>query len=156
MYLGNQIDLLFRNYAEHAERYAGIGSYTMEGFANLQEARPGALRTFQESLRLPGLKVVYSTDAVAGGHGRNAQELVAYAEIGGQSPMDVIISATSLAAESLGLDDRIGSIAPGLEADIIAVDGDPLSDAAALDRVAFVMRAGKVYKNEPAVSRTEN
>ena len=81
---------------------------------------------------------------------------VAYAEIGGQSPMDVIISATSLAAESLGLDDRIGSIAPGLEADIIAVEGDPLSDAAALARVAFVMRAGKVYKNEPAVSRPEN
>ena len=156
MYLGNQIDLLFRNYAEHAERYAGIGSYTLEGFANLQEARPGALRTFQESLRLPGLKIVYSTDAVAGGHGRNAQELVAYAEIGGQSPMGVIISATSLAAESLGLDDRIGSIAPGLEADIIAVDGDPLSDAAALDRVAFVMRAGSVYKNEPAISRPEN
>ena len=156
MYLGTQIDLLFRNYAENAERYAGIASYTMDGFANLQEARPGALRTFQESLRLPGLKLVYSTDAVAGGHGRNAQELVAYAEIGGKSPMDVIISATSLAAESLGLDDRIGSIAPGLEADIIALDGDPLSDAAALDRVVFVMRAGKVYKNEPAVSRPEN
>ena len=66
--------------------------------------------------------------------------------------MDTVISATSLAAESLGLDDRIGSIAPGLEADIIALDGDPIADPAALDRVVFVMRAGQVYKNQPAAS----
>lgn len=152
MYLGNQIDLLFRNYAEYEHRYVGIGGYSTEGFVNLQQARPGALRVFRQSLDVPGLKVVYSTDAVAGGHGRNAQELVAYARLGGQRPMDTVISATSLAAESLGLDDRIGSIAPGLEADIIALDGDPIADPAALDRVVFVMRAGQVYKNQPAAS----
>jgi imidazolonepropionase-like amidohydrolase len=150
MYFGNQIDLLFRNYAENASRYDGISDYTLEGFANLQGARPGALKAFQEALRIPGLKLVYSTDAVAGGHGRNAQELVAYATLGGQDPMDVVVSATSRAAESLGLADRIGAISKGMEADIIALDGDPLADPAALDRVAFVMRAGRVFKNEPA------
>ena len=150
MYFGNQIDLLFRNYAENASRYDGISDYTLEGFANLQGARPGALKAFQEALRIPGLKLVYSTDAVAGGHGRNAQELVAYTKLGGQDPMDVVVSATSRAAESLGLADRIGAISKGMEADIIALDGDPLADPAALDRVAFVMRAGRVFKNEPA------
>jgi imidazolonepropionase-like amidohydrolase len=148
MYWGNQIDLLFRNYAEHAPRYDGIGGYTMEGFANLQNARPGALAAFRQSLKIPGMKIVYSTDAVAGGHGRNAQELVAYARLGGQPPMDVVVAATSRAAESLAMADRIGAIAPGMEADIIALDGDPLADAAAFDRVVFVMRSGRVFKNE--------
>jgi imidazolonepropionase-like amidohydrolase len=152
MYFGNQVDLLFRNYAENAPRYDGIGDYTMEGFANLQSARPGALKAFQEALRIPGLKIVYSTDAVAGGHGRNAQELAAYATLGGQDPMDVVVSATSRAAESLGMADRIGAIAPGMEADIIALDGDPIEDPAALDQVAFVMRAGRVFKNEPGTT----
>ena len=154
MYLGNQIGLLFRNYSENEERYVGIGGYTAEGFVNLQEAQPGALSVFRESLDMPGLMVVYSTDAVAGGHGRNAQELVAYVQQGGQSPMDVVISATSLAAESLGMGDRIGTIAAGLEADIIALDGDPITDPAALNRVAFVMRAGIVYKNQPAAGQS--
>jgi imidazolonepropionase-like amidohydrolase len=149
MYFGNQIDLLFRNYAENAKRYDGIGDYSMEGFKNLQSARPGALKAFQEALQIPGLELVYSTDAVAGGHGRNAQELVAYATLGGQAPMDVVIAATSRAAESLGMADRIGAIATGLEADIIALDGAPLVDPAALDRVVFVMRSGRVFKNEP-------
>ncbi|MDP6372969.1 MAG: amidohydrolase family protein [Vicinamibacterales bacterium] len=149
MYLGNQIDLLFRNYAEHESGYVGIGGYSAEGFVNLQAARPGARRVFEESLEVPGLKVVYSTDAVAGGHGRNAQELVAYVEIGGLRPMDVIISSTSLAAESLGLGDQIGTIAAGMAADVIALDGDPLIDAAALGRVVFVMRGGEVHKNSP-------
>jgi imidazolonepropionase-like amidohydrolase len=149
MYVGNQIDLLFRNYAEHGERYDGIGGYTMAGFKNLQDARPGALRAFQAALKAPGIKIVFSTDAVAGGHGRNAQELVAYAKLGGQPPMDVVVAATSRAAESLGMADRIGAIAPNMEADIIALDGDPLTDPAAFDRVVFVMRGGRVYKNEP-------
>jgi imidazolonepropionase-like amidohydrolase len=60
--------------------------------------------------------------------------------------MDAIVAATSLNAESLGLEDRIGAIAPGLEADIIAVDGNPLTDITALRRVVFVMKGGKVFK----------
>ena len=149
MYLGNQIDLLFRNYAERGDRYAGVGGYTMEGFANLQAARPGALAFFRQAAATPGVRIVYSTDANAGSHGANTDELVAYVEQGGQDPMDAVVSATSLAAESLGLEDRIGTIAAGFEADVIALDGDPLADPAALGRVVFVMRAGRVYRNDP-------
>ena len=66
-----------------------------------------------------------------------------------RSPMDAIVSATSLAAESLGMHNRIGLIAPGYEADLIAVSGDPLTDITALQRVLFVMKGGKVYKLPP-------
>ena len=95
------------------------------------------------------MRIVYSTDANAGSHGANTDELVAYVEQGGQDPMDAVVSATSFAAESLGMEDRIGAIATGYEADIIALDGDPLTDPAALGRVVFVMRGGHVYKNGP-------
>ena len=149
MYLGNQIDLLFRNYEERGDRYVGVGSYTQEGFANLQAARPGALAVFRQAVATPGVRIVYSTDANAGSHGDNTDELVAYVEQGGQDPMDAVISATSLAAESLGLADRIGTIAAGFEADIIALDGDPRTDPAALGRVVFVMRGGIVYRHDP-------
>ena len=64
--------------------------------------------------------------------------------------MDAIVSATSLAAESMGLQDRIGSVVPGMEADLIAVEGDPLEDISALTRVRFVMRGGVIYKYLPA------
>ena len=86
------------------------------------------------------------TDAVAGAHGHNADETVARVKAG-QKPMDGIISTTSLAARSMNLDSTIGTIAPGMEADIIAVQGDPLTDITALTRVAFVMKGGKIYRN---------
>jgi len=61
--------------------------------------------------------------------------------------MDAIVAATSLAAESLGMADRIGVIAPGMEADLVAVDGNPLDDITAVRRVIWVMRGGKVVEN---------
>jgi imidazolonepropionase-like amidohydrolase len=66
---------------------------------------------------------------------------------GGQSPLDAITSATSLTAESMHLGDLIGTIAPGMQADIIAVKGDPTKDITLLRNVSFVMKGGKVYKN---------
>ena len=65
---------------------------------------------------------------------------------GARPPMDAIISATSRAAESIRMQDKIGTLAPGMEADIVAVDGNPLNDVTAFRRVVFVMKAGKVYK----------
>jgi imidazolonepropionase-like amidohydrolase len=62
--------------------------------------------------------------------------------------MEAIKSLTSLGAESMNLQAEIGAIAPGLHADLVAVDGNPLTDITALQRVRFVMRGGKVYKNE--------
>jgi imidazolonepropionase-like amidohydrolase len=86
------------------------------------------------------------SDAVAGAHGRNADELVERVRQGRQAPMAAIVSATSLAAESLNLGETVGTLAPGYEADIIAVGGDPTADITTLTRPTFVMKGGKVYK----------
>lgn len=145
-YFDPNIDLVFRNYLENKAHFIGIGSYTEEGFAKMAEAVPKALNVFQMGLKTKGLKMVFGTDAVAGSHGRNFQELVYRVQKGGQDPMAAIISATSLAAESLRLGDHIGSIAPGYDADLIAVDGNPLVDITALNRVTFVMKSGNVIK----------
>ena len=67
--------------------------------------------------------------------------------------MAVLVSANSLGAEAIGMADRIGSIAPGLEADIIAIDGDPLRDITAVRRVVLVMKGGVVYKNAARAAR---
>jgi imidazolonepropionase-like amidohydrolase len=85
------------------------------------------------------------TDAVAGAHGQNAREIVARVEAG-QPARDALISATSLAAESLGLGSTIGTLAPGFEADIIAVSGNPLEAITKTRDVTFVMKGGKVFK----------
>jgi imidazolonepropionase-like amidohydrolase len=61
--------------------------------------------------------------------------------------MDAILSATSVAAAALQMQDRIGAIAPGLEADLVATDGNPLDEITAVRRVSFVMKGGKVVKN---------
>jgi len=143
-YFDPNIDLVFRNYFENKSHYLGIGNYTEEGFAKMKEAVPKALHVFQLGLATPRLKIVFGTDAVAGSHGRNFQELEYRVLTGGQKAMDAITSATSLAAESLGLGDRVGTIAAGYEADLIAVDGDPLRDIHVLSHVAFVMRGGRV------------
>jgi imidazolonepropionase-like amidohydrolase len=101
----------------------------------------------QRASKIHGLKIVFGTDAVAGSHGRNAEELIDRVHDGGVDPMTALVSANSLAAEAMGLGDQIGSIAPGLQADIIALAGDPLQDITAVRRVAFAMKGGVVYKN---------
>ena len=152
-YFDPNIDLVFRNYFENQQKFLGIGNYTAEGFAQMRRAVPLALTVFKEALATPKLKVVFGTDAVAGSHGRNFEELIYRVEKGGQDPMAALVSATSLAAESLGLKDKIGAVAPGLEADLIAVEGDPLKDIQALKRVVWVMKGGKVVKNEVRCGR---
>jgi imidazolonepropionase-like amidohydrolase len=147
-YFDPNIDLVFRNYFENQAHFIGIGNYTAEGFAQMRKAVPRALAVFRQALATPGLEVVFGTDAVAGAHGRNFEELVYRVEQGGQDPMAAIVSATSLAAQSLRLGDRTGTIAPGYEADLIAVEGDPLRDIRALRRVVWVMKSGRVVKNE--------
>jgi imidazolonepropionase-like amidohydrolase len=91
--------------------------------------------------------MVFGTDAVAGADGRNAEEFIDRVRDGGVDPMAVMVSANSLGAEAMGLANQIGSIAPGMQADIIALDGDPLNDITAVRRVVFVMKGGVVYKN---------
>ena len=145
-YFDPQCALVFRNYLDNRARYLGIGNYTDSGFAAMERALPLAAKDVRIALATPGLKVVYGTDAVAGADGHNAEDLVCRVQKAGESPMHAIVAATSLNAEAMGLGDRIGAIAPGLEADIIAVDGDPLRDITALRRVSFVMKSGRVVR----------
>jgi len=147
-YFDPQCALVFRNYLDNRARYLGIGNYTDSGFAAMERALPLAAQDIRMALATPGLKVVYGTDAVAGADGHNAEDLICRVERAGEAPMHAIVAATSLNAAALGLADRIGAIAPGLDADIIAVDGDPSRDIAALRRVSFVMKGGRVVQND--------
>src|SRR5437773_1360354 len=150
-YFDPQCALVFRNYLDNRARYEGIGNYNDSGFAAMERALPLAAADIRMALATPGLKVVYGTDAVAGADGRNVEDLICRVQQAGETPMHAIIAATSLNAEALGLGDRIGAIAPGLEADIIAVDGAPLQDITALRRVSFVMKGGRVVRDDGAV-----
>ena len=146
-YLDPHLGSIYANYFDNKERFLGRGNYTEEGFALMEEARVIGYETFRRTLAHGGVRVVYGTDAVAGAHGRNAEEFIYRVRDGGQDPMDAIVSATSRAAESLGLADRIGRVRPGHEADLVAVAGNPLDDITTVRRVMFVMKGGVVYKN---------
>jgi imidazolonepropionase-like amidohydrolase len=146
-YFEPNIGLVSQNYLENKSRYFGIGNFNDEGFAFTEKAIPMKREMFKRALAVGGLKLLMGTDAGAGAHGRSAEEIIYRVQIAGQSARDALRDSTSLNARSLNLADRIGSIAPGLEADLIAVDGDPMKDITALRRVVFIMKGGKVYKN---------
>ena len=146
-YLDPQAGPVIENYLQNKDKFLGTSGYTAEGFEAMEKILPMEHELIQHAMRIPGLKVVFGTDAVAGAHGRNAEEFIDRVRDCGVDPMTAMVSANSLGAEALGMADRIGSIAPGLEADIIALDGDPLKDITAVRRVVFVMKGGVVYKN---------
>ena len=148
VYFDPQCSLVFHNYLDNRAKYDGIGNYNAEGFAAMERAIPLAAEAIRKALATKGLKITYGTDAVAGAHGRNAEDLICRVKDAGESPMHAIVSATSVSAESLRLGDKIGAIAPGMEADIIATDGDPMTDITAMRRVSFVMKDGKVFRND--------
>ena len=118
-------------------------------FPVIKDMIPAYHDFFKQALKIHGLKIVFGSDALAGSHGRNAEEFIDRVRDGGADPLAAMVSANSLAAEALGMGNKIGSIAIGFEADIIALDGDPLKDITAVRRVVFVMKGGVVYKNAP-------
>jgi imidazolonepropionase-like amidohydrolase len=146
-YYDPNIGLVLQNYLENKPHFLGQGNYNEEGFAFMEKGIAITRDTFKKALTHKNLKIVYGTDAVAGAHGRNYEEFIVRVRDGGQDPMAALESATSISAQSLNLGDQIGSLAPGLQADIIAFDGDPLKDVNAARRAVFVMKAGKVYEN---------
>ena len=96
-----------------------------------------------------GVKIAFGTDAGPFPHGSQAIEFEWMTRYG-MSPLDAIHSATINAADLMGWGDQIGSIEPGKFADIIAVNGDPLSDIKLLEQVRFVMKGGQVVRNDAA------
>ena len=146
VYFDPHVGVVMQNYLRNRSKFLGVGDYTEESFTSMEFATRLNAALIRKAVATPGLKLVMGSDAVAGAHGRNADELVERVRQGGQRPMDAIISATAVAAESLGMSDTIGRIAKGYQADIIAVNGDPSVDIRALTRVTFVMRDGRIYK----------
>lgn len=141
------VGLVSQNYVQNREHFRGLPGFSDETFAWYENtAIPMKLAMFKEALKRPSLRLIMGSDASAGAHGQNAQEMIYRAEVGGQRPMDVLISATSRAAEALGMADSIGTVQPGMIADMIAVEGDPSHDLTSLRRVRFVMKEGVVFK----------
>jgi len=134
--------LVLHNYLDNRSSF----SFTDASFKSLDDAIPITADVLQRARKFH-VKVVLGTDAVAGAHGRNAEEFVYRVKDGHDKPMDALLSGTSVAAESLGMGNVIGTIAPGFEADLVATEGNPLEDITAVRRVVFVMKGGKVYRN---------
>jgi imidazolonepropionase-like amidohydrolase len=153
-YLDPQAGLVIENYLLNKDKFLGTPGYTEEGFAAMEKVLSLNHDLVQRAVKIRALKIVFGTDALAGSHGRNAEEFIDRVRDGGMDPMAAMISANSLGAEALGMANQIGSIAPGLAADIIALDGDPLKDITAVRRVVFVMKGGVVYNNTGTIRRS--
>ena len=149
-YLDPQAGLVWENYLLNKEKFVGTPGYptTLDGFVSMEALIVMDHAFMKRAYKIPGLKIVFGSDAVAGAHGRNAEEFVDRVRDVGVDAMTAMVSANSLAAEAMGLSEQIGSISVGLQADIIALDGDPLKDITAVRRVGFVMKGGVVLKND--------
>jgi imidazolonepropionase-like amidohydrolase len=133
--------LVLHNYLDKREGF----DFSPQTLETLEKGVAPTLDALQRARRLH-VSIVFGTDAVSGAHGRNAEEFIYRVRDAHESAMDAIVSATSVAAASLGLADRVGSIAPGRDADFVAVDGNPLDDITAVRRVVFVMKSGQVVR----------
>lgn len=107
---------------------------------------PKIQNTFEKAYKF-GVKIAFGTDAGVFAHGDNWREFIYMNEVG-MSFMEILKTATINASDLLGQSETIGTIEKGKFADIIAVDGDPTKDIQVMGKVTFVMKAGKVYKNE--------
>ena len=117
--------------------------------AKAAEVFPQAKRTVSAAIER-GVRIACGTDAPAIPHGRNAKELMALVDRG-MTPIQALRAATTVAAELIDVTDR-GRLLPGQLADVIAVEGDPLSDIGATERVRFVMKGGAVFRDELTTS----
>ena len=135
--------LVLHNYLDNR---SGFPTFTEQTLAILEKGIAPTVDVLRRA-RARHVKITFGTDAVAGSHGRNAEEFVYRVKDASEKPTDALISATSLSAESLGLGQRIGTIAVGYTADLVATDGNPLDDITAVRRVRFVMKDGRVYRS---------
>ena len=120
------------------------GALTQAQYDKARAAAGNAEKSFAEAIRR-GVKIAFGTDTGVSPHGRNAEEFALMVR-NGMSPTLAIRSATVDAAELLGITARAGTIEPGKDADIIAVEGDPTANVRLLEQVGFVMKSGRVHK----------
>jgi imidazolonepropionase-like amidohydrolase len=111
-------------------------------------AAAAAMRNGVKSAVRNGVPIALGTDAGVGPHGRNGHEFTLMVQWAGMTPMQSIVAGTMNGAKLLGWDNRIGSLAAGKLADIVAVPGDPLQDIRVMERPSFVMKNGFVYKSQ--------
>lgn len=137
---------------EAVERFAKTG--VLKGLrAEKALAAGAAVRKATRIAVANHVQIALGTDAGVVPHGTNAREFGLMVEWGGLTPMASLTAGTMNGAKLLGWDARVGSLAPGKLADIVAVPGDPLADIHVTERVSFVMKGGVVYKGLGAESR---
>ena len=120
------------------------GALTPAQFEKARQAAGNAEKSFARAIR-EGVKIAFGTDTGVSKHGDNAQEFALMTR-NGMSPALAIQSATVSASQLLGIENRVGTIEAGKDADIIAVEGDPMQDVRLLENVGFVMKHGRVHK----------
>lgn len=123
-----------------AEKAEVPGYYPEIVVPKAREIGPQIVNTFAKAYAY-GVNIAFGTDAGVFPHGENAREFGFMVE-GGMPPMEVMKSATSVAAKVLGMEDQLGSVAPGKLADLVAVPGNPLQDITLTEQVEFVMKDG--------------
>jgi imidazolonepropionase-like amidohydrolase len=133
--------LVLHNYLDHRKSY----TFNDASLATIEKGISPTEDVLRRA-RARHVKIAFGTDAVAGSHGRNAEEFVYRVRDSHEKPMDALMSATSVSAESLGFSKEIGTVAAGFQADLVATDGNLLEDITAVRRVVFVMKGGQVYR----------
>ena len=135
--------LVLHNYLENKASY----TFTDAQLKTIQDGLAPTEEVIRHA-RAKGVKIVFGTDAVAGAHGRNAEEFIYRVKDAGETPINALLSGTSVSATALRLGDQVGTVAVGFQADLVAVAGDPLVDITAVRNVRFVMKGGKVMVNK--------
>jgi imidazolonepropionase-like amidohydrolase len=134
-----------------AGEYAGGRKTTRRYPPEIQAKAEAALAARSTAMRkavAAGVTIAFGTDSAVSPHGRNAEEFALMVEHG-MTPAAALRAATSVNARLFGLDKTLGTLEAGKLADVVAVPGDVLSDVRATERVFFVMKEGRVYRNDP-------